>query len=198
MLNLPDSTHWKTKVGTIVHLVFECIMRKDRPGRLRLFQEIILGKISKPSSSASIFRFIRWQIYRFGISDKVTVEEIDELLRVAFLGIRPYFSTLNPDGVLTYTPPENYYNEQRFQITLPSGATISGVIDLLLIWHGRSVCIDLKTQAKKFSRCELPSNVQAILYQLATYRQHGLIPTIDFILVRHAPTDRTPDKHILS
>ena len=38
VLGLPDSTHWKTKVGSVTHLVFECMMRKTRARRLEVFQ----------------------------------------------------------------------------------------------------------------------------------------------------------------
>jgi hypothetical protein len=73
---------------------------------------------------------------------------------------------------------------------------ISGFIDLLLLWPDSAVCVDLKSQREKFVRAELPSNVQAAIYQLACQKEHGWIPTVDFILLRHAPTGKTPDKHI--
>lgn len=196
ILNLPESVHWKTRTGSTLHKLFECIMRKDRPARAAVFQAtMVSGTIHLPDHP-SLTRFVNWQLRREGIDDKVTIAEIEELLRVAFLGIRPYFTTPEADGTFTYTPPPDYRNEQRFQMTLPSGAVISGFIDLLLLWPDRAVCIDLKTQARKFPREELPSNVQAMLYQTATFREHGLVPIVEFILVRHAPTLKTPDKHI--
>jgi hypothetical protein len=196
ILGLPENVHWKTKVGSCVHSTFECIMRKGRPSRLAIFSAAMVSGTIHLRDHPSLIRFVNWQLRREGIDDKVTVDDIEELLRVAFLGIRPYFITTDADLNTTYTPPPDYRNEQRFQMTLPSGAVMSGFIDLLLLWPDRAVCIDLKTQAKKFPRDELPSNVQATIYQLATFREHGLIPTVDFVLVRHAPTTKTPDKHI--
>lgn len=193
---LPDNVHWRTRVGSITHLVFECLMRKDRLRRFTIFREIMMTGVIRIRDHSSLVRFIQWQLRREGIDDKATVDDIGELLQVAFTGIRPYFTTVGPDGITDFTPPPDCRNEQRFQLTLSSGAVISGFIDLLLLWPDRAVCIDLKTQREKFVRAELPSNVQSALYQMATYKEHGIVPTVDFILLRHAPTVRTPDKHI--
>ncbi len=85
---------------------------------------------------------------------------------------------------------------------------MSGFIDLLILWGEEpkgagqvfapsgAIVIDLKTQGTKFTRAELPSNVQALCYQMATYRQFGIIPAVEFILLRHPPGPRSPDKHI--
>jgi hypothetical protein len=195
ILRLPDSTHWKTKVGSVTHLVFEVIMRKDRARRLALFRSIMeTGRFSF-ADHPSLTRFVAWQLRRESIASQCTVADIEELLRVAWLGIRPHFiSTV--DGKVVYTPPPRYVNEHRFQITLASGAVISGFIDLLLVWEDRAVVIDLKTKAAKFTKADLPSNVQAAMYQLVCQREHGITPTVEFIMLRHGPTSRTPDKHI--
>lgn len=196
VLGLPDSVHWKTKVGTVVHLVFECLMHRHRPRRAEAFRAIMVSGVFRVADYAPLVRFIQWQLRREEIADKVTVADIEQLLHVAFLGIRQYFITTAEDGTVTYTPPADYRNEQRFQITLPSGAVISGFIDLLLLWPDRAVCIDLKTQKEKFVRAELPSNIQAAIYELAVEWEHKVVPAVEFVLVRHAPSKRYPLMHI--
>lgn len=189
---LPQSTHWKTKVGTIVHLLFEVIMH---PRRRALFEHIMVSGRFAVSDHPVLVRFVRWQLRREGIAANVTIEEIGELTHVAFLGIRPHFIHIEGKETL-YSPPPRFENEYRFKITLPSGAVISGFIDLLLIWSDHVLVIDLKSQAAKFTRAELPHNVQAIMYQTVGYRETGIVPAVEFIMVRHPPTARTPDKHI--
>jgi hypothetical protein len=196
ILGLPDSVHWRTKVGSCVHLVFECLMHRTRPRRAEAFRHIMVTGTFRAADYAPLIRFIQWQLRREDIADKVTVSDIEQLLHVAFLGIRQYFTTTSEDGTVTYTPPSDYRNEQRFQITLPSGAVISGFIDLLLLWPDRAVCIDLKTQKDKFVRAELPSNIQAAIYELAVMMEHDVVPAVEFVLVRHAPTKRNPLLHI--
>lgn len=199
---LPSSSHWKTRVGSAVHSVFECIMH---PRRRALFKQIIESATFNAYDHPSILRYIRWYIAREDIPLS-SVEEISELLNVAFLGIRRHF--INSKG--EYAPPPRFVNEHRFQLKVGE-ATMSGFIDLLILWGDTSpesegggsvfipsgaIVIDLKTQGQKFTRAELPSNGQAIIYQLCVYKEWGIVPAVEFILLRHGPTVRTPDKHI--
>lgn len=204
VLWMPQTTHWKTKVGSQVHAAFECLMRKDRPRRAALLRDILMrGIIVVPDPTTpldrqfkALWRFIEWQLRRDGIATMTTALEILDLLRVAFLGIRPYFVTPDANGATKWTPPDHWTNEKRFKMTLPSGAVISGFIDLWLQWKDRIVIIDLKSQGQKFTKADLPHNVQASIYQLAGFKETGIVPTVEFIMLRHGPTTRTPDKHI--
>lgn len=195
ILRLPDGSHWKTRTGSVVHLLFECIMNQKRPKRVALFMQIMVTGRFNLSDHPELLRFIKWQLQREEIADRATPEDINELINVAWLGIRPHFTSV-VDGEIVYTPPPHFVNEQRFEITLSSGAVISGFIDLLLVWPDRAIVIDLKTQKDKFTRKELPNNIQAIMYQLVCHRQEGFMPAVEFIMLRHAPTKRTPNLHI--
>lgn len=193
--NLPDRSHWKTRTGSVAHLLFEVIMH---PRRLALFRTMMLDPALRLTSYPHLIRFTRWQLIRFEIADKVTVEDIAQLLDVALVGVRPYFVDVQGQ----WSPPSRWINEHRFQMTLPSGAVISGFIDLLLIWIGadgvttRTIVIDLKSQAAKFTKAELPSNVQGAMYAMVTYWEFGIVPEVVFLMLRHAPTDKTPNKHL--
>ncbi len=189
---LPSSSHWKTRTGSCLHSVFECLMH---PRRRATFERIMVEGVFRIEEHPAVLRYINWYRQREDIM-QATVEDIVDMLNVAFLGIRPYFTSRGPKGETLYTPPPRFVNEHRFQITLSSGAVISGFIDLLLVWPDRALVIDLKSQAAKMTRAELPNNVQAAMYQMVTSRETGLIPAVEFIMVRHGPTSRTPDKHV--
>lgn len=207
IIRLPSSSHPKTRVGSLTHLVFEVVMH---PRRRAMFRRIMQTETFCVADYPVLVRFIKWQLKRWDLVGMATVEDIEELLHVAWVGIRPHFTTrVKWEGdieVLCYTPPDVFINEHRFQITLSSGAVISGFLDLVLLWGKvvdgvfvaeRVVVVDLKTQAEKFSRKELPSNVQAAMYQMVVEREHGgLIPAVEFIMLRHAPTKRHPQLHI--
>ncbi len=192
---LPQSTHWKTRAGSVTHLVFECVMNQRRPKRLALFKSIMETPSFNLLNHPALVRFTAWQLRREGIAAQCSVADIGQLLDVAWLGLRPHF-TSTVDGKLVYAPPPRYVNEHRFQIKLSSGAVISGFIDLLLVWPDRAIVIDLKTQAAKFPQAELPSNVQGAMYQLVCYREEGFVPTVEFLMLRHPPGPRSPEKHI--
>lgn len=176
-------SHIKTRVGTLIHLLFEMLMH---PRRTPIFRAA-LEKGFHVREHPSIVRFIHWYCHR-EVIHPYDIDEIGAMIDVAFLGIAPYFTS--PD------PPIAHFNERRFQLSLGEHATIAGVIDLLLIWKDRAVVVDLKSQGTKFPRASLASNIQAMVYQLSVHQQFGFIPTVDFIMVRHPPGPRAKDKHI--
>lgn len=181
-LRIPSKTHHKTHQGSAIHKVFELLMA---PKRLPLFRALVLAPTTAPIP-VSVSRFFRSYDACHGMAPYEMADML-AMLRVAFIGIRPYFV----DSAGAYSPPPRVLNEHRFQFELEE-ATISGFIDLLLVWPDRAVVIDLKSQGKKFSAKELADNVQSVIYQLATHRETGFVPTVDFILLRHGPTPRTP------
>jgi hypothetical protein len=117
------------------------------------------------------------------------MEEFDGMLKVAFMYIAEYFKD---------NPNLNYTNEERFQIKI-GFAEISGFIDLLIKFEDKDwIIVDLKSQGKRFTESELADNVQAVMYQLAVWKTYQKRARVDFIMLRHPPTTRTPDKHIQS
>ena len=196
VLRIPSATHWKTHCGTLTHTVFECLMN---PRRRALFIKIIESGEFKVRDYPSIVRCIEMFFRRYDITLS-SVEEIGELVNVAFIGIRKYFL----DKENKYSPPPFFENERKFKVAIRD-ATARGFIDLLILWgdtvdkkftatHG--VVIDLKSQGTKFTKADLPNNIQAAIYQAACYHEFGVIPAVEFIMLRHGPTTRTPDKHI--
>lgn len=170
------------------------------PRRRGLFIKVIESGEFKVRDYPSIVRYIE-AFFRRNDVTLSSVEEIGELANVAFLGIRKYF--LDKGGKV-YSPPPFFENERRFKLLIRE-ATISGFIDLLILWgdtvdgqfvatHG--VVVDLKSQGQKFTKADLPNNIQAAIYQAACHHEFGIIPAVEFIMVRHGPTARCPEKHI--
>lgn len=199
VLRIPSGSHYKTRIGSAAHTLFECIMHARRR---KIFIEIILAGKFNIYDYPAMVRYIKWVLVRDDISLS-SVDEIGELLNVAFLGIRKHFLSL--DGK-SYSPPPYFENERRFKLYVGE-TVISGFIDLLILWGVTNrdtgqfkpdggIVIDLKSQGQKFTKASLPSNVQAVCYQLACHKEFGVIPAVEFIMLRHAPTLRTPDKHI--
>ncbi len=190
-VNLPEETHWKTKVGSIVHLLFECCLN---PRRAALLRAALKDDTWRAGQFPTLARFILWQLRRFEVTLS-SVDEVSELLRVAFIAIKPhfdlYFAALDAGEPLPFT----YHTEKRFQMQVGE-ATMSGFIDLLLVWSDRALVMDLKTQREKFTRADVPNNIQAAIYQLACKREFGFVPAVEFIMLRHPPSKRYPVMHI--
>ncbi len=188
---LPQATHWKTKVGTVSHLLFETILL---PRRAALFRAILATDAFDITLYPQLVRFVAWQLRRMEVTLS-SVEEVGRLVRVAFTTVKPHFDAYFAALDAGKPAPFRYYTEKRFQMQVGE-AVMSGFIDLLLVWPDRAQCWDLKTQREKFARADVPNNVQAILYQLACFREFGLIPAVEFIMLRHPPTARHPSLHI--
>lgn len=185
IVKVPSPQHHKTSQGSCIHRLFELLMHPKRRPRFML----LLGLAGELEASSSLLRYIRIYDHYHGIAP-YEMDAMVDMLRVAFLGIRSYFM----DGD-HYRAPPRFFNEYRFQFQL-GDATISGVIDLLILWEDRAIVIDLKSQGAKFKRADLPELPQAIMYQLAVQREFNLIPTVEFIMLRHPPTERNPELHI--
>ena len=99
------------------------------PRRRALFIKIIESGEFKVRDYPSIVRYIETFFRRYDITLS-SVEEIGELVNVAFIGIRKYF--LDKEGK-TYSPPPFFENERKFKVAIRD-ATAGGFIDLLILW----------------------------------------------------------------
>lgn len=189
---LPERTHHKTLQGSCIHSLFECLLN---PKRVAVLRAILKDGFSLTAHPV-VARFIRFYDAKHGIAP-YEMEAMEGMLRVAFLTIKPHFDIYFAALDAGQPAPFRYYTEKRFQMQVGE-ATMSGFIDLLLVWPDRALVIDLKSQGKKWTVAEVPHNVQAILYQLACLREFGLIPAVDFVMVRHAPSKRYPRMHLQS
>lgn len=61
---------------------------------------------------------------------------------------------------------------------------IVGIIDKVAIFPDRLEIYDYKSSKVKFSKEELESNVQALIYSLACFKKYGKIPSVKFLFLR--------------
>ncbi len=189
---LPQSTHHKTRQGSCVHSIAECLLTPKRAAALRA----ILREGFSFALCPAIKRFILSYDAKHGIAP-YDMDAMEDMLKVLFLTIKTHFDAYFAALDAGQPAPFRYYIEKRFQIQI-GDATISGFIDLLLIWPDRALVIDYKSKAKKWTVAEVPNNVQAALYQRACYHEFNLIPDVDFVMVRHMPSKRYPKLHLQS
>lgn len=190
ILGLPSKTHHRTVQGLCIHSIFECLLA---PKRVAAFRAILRDGFIL-AHHPSIERFIRAYDRHHGMSP-YEMSDMSDMLRVAFLAIKPYFDPYFTALDAGEPAPFTYHTEKRFKMVVGK-AVLSGVIDLLLVYPDKAVCLDLKSQREKFKKAELPHNVQAIVYQLAIYEEYKLLAPVEFILLRHPPSKRYPVMHI--
>lgn len=186
VVGLPDAGHHKARQGDCMHAVFEHLMHPKRIERLK----VILKEGFTLARYPSIERYVRLYDAKHQIAP-YEMADMEGMVQVWFEGVKPHL--VNAAG--EFTMPDKMLREHRFQMQV-GAAVMSGFIDLLLIWGDRAVCLDAKSQRDKFVRADVPNNVQAALYQLACQREFNLIPAVEFILLRHAPSKRYPRMHI--
>lgn len=179
-----SGSHVKTRQGSAIHACFEHLLQPKRRARL---ERVIRNGFSF-ADNPSIARFIRFYDHKH-ILMPYRMEDMESMLRVAFLALKPHFFVGDE-----FKPPV-YHSEWRFQLTV-GDAVMSGFIDLLLLWPDRAVVIDVKSQGQKWVRADVPHNLQAAIYSLSVYDQFKLIPSTEFIMVRHPPSRRAPDNHL--
>lgn len=180
ILGLPDSTHWKTRVGSYLHNVIEYTLK---PKRRALLDDILTNGFTF-AAFPSINRYARAWIAQYKL-DLWDQQNVEEMLQLTFKTLAPYLK----EG--------EFVSEQRFEIDLGEGATASGYVDIAAIGPDKRI-LDMKTKGQKFTKKELAANMQAAIYQMWYHETYGeLVPT-DFILTRFPPSKRAPKNHIQS
>ena len=179
--HLPETTHPKTYAGTVCHCVFEALCRN---GRKKLLEDVVEKGFSKETSK-SLWRYYEILVKKYKIIDSVS-EHIPAMMDVGAKYVLPILEKYKKARV-----------EVEHEFVLNNGKyEIKGFIDLLIIHDEGALIIDYKSQGKKFSAKEMEFNVQAIVYQLAVWKEFGLESSTEFIMLRHPPTKRHPEKHI--
>lgn len=182
--NLPQKVWAKTHAGSTVHSILEALRRDRHRAHLDLVKE--KGTIY---ASPAISRLVRAWVAKTKMGPDI-VEPIDAMCMLV----------LNQTSFLDTGATKTFDPEHEFKLTLPRGGTVKGFIDRLAIYgegdSRRAVITDYKSQGKRFTANELRDNYQALTYQLYVWRAFGIPATVEFIMLRHPPTSRTPEKHI--
>lgn len=179
--HLPETTHPKTFAGTVAHEIFEFLAQKEnRP---------ILEQVKKAGFDACSIPVIQKMMDEWVEKFEIIEDVAAGIPQMLDLGCEFLYDKLTDPKLL------EYHTEKEFTLR-GKKYEIKGFIDLLLIYKDHALIVDYKSQGQKFTKEELDFNIQALVYQLVVHREHNLKSDVEFILLRHPPTSRTPDKHI--
>ncbi len=185
---LPQRKWSRTQQGQIIHSIFESLLARKRIKTL----EYIIIKGFDINHYPNIIRYIHTYHRNKDNLGDYTIESMGEMLKIAFMSIKPYFT----DSEGNFTPPKRYSSEERFEFKV-GDATLSGFIDMLIeLSNGEMIILDLKSQKNRFTKDEMSDNIQAFMYQLAVYEKYGKLAKVIFVMLRHPPTTRTPEKFL--
>lgn len=175
ILKVPDITHPKTKIGTLVHSILECLLN---PRHKKTYLAIYTTR--DVYSSSSVSRLI--EIFLRKNSD-ITEEIASHINDLVFVALDYDFFQENAKKVL---PPE-----YSFELDLGT-FSIKGFIDRLAFYDDKVLIRDYKTQKDKFTKKEVKENIQALFYQLAAWEIFKMPAKVEFLLLRHPKTARNP------
>lgn len=185
VLKLPETIHPKTITGTCAHSILECLLN---PRHKRHYDLVMSGSKSDQSiyNSPVIKRFVKIYQNKYRL-DQVLIDDLDSMVMVV-LQLTDYLEKQSDEAF----PPEHEFlitiGEQNYQIR--------GFIDRLARKGDLYLIKDYKTQGKRFDEDELANNFQAAMYQLYIWKKFKSLSTVQFIMLRHPPTKRDPQKHI--
>lgn len=192
ILKRPTKEWPKTIMGTLAHAIFEAL-RKER--HLKAYNEVI----SAPNGgvdyrlSPSVARLVAWYQRKHKIEDKL----LADLNGMLFVGLKLIdFQWVNADKDPVTGKPITYGPEHEFTITLDDGTKVRGFIDDMGQVGQRLVIRDFKSQGKRWDKEELANNIQGFIYMLYAEQAFNLPASVEFVMLRHPPTSRLPDKHL--
>jgi hypothetical protein len=142
------------------------------------------GKKSVYNSKA-VARLIRMWQNKYCLS-QILIDDVDDMVLLVLTQ-----TNYLDEGATQKFPPE-----QEFNLVIGDKYPIRGFLDKLAIYGNKIKITDYKTQGKLFSQSELDNNIQAAVYQSYCKKKYNLPADVEFIMVRHPPTKRTPNKHL--
>lgn len=180
---LPERIWERTIIGTLVHSILECLRR---PRHLKNYH-MIVDKANRKvdyKASPSITRLINIYQRKYNIAQEL-IDDINGMLEVALVHYDFFFS-----GAKEIYPPE-------MEIIKRIGdARIKLIIDASASFGNRGRITDYKSQKNRFTAEELEFNIQALLYASELEEKYGIPFDVEFVMLRHPPTKRLPEKHI--
>lgn len=181
ILRLPEKTHPKTLVGSLMHTIFECLKKP----RHRHHFDLVNQAPFDIYRSKAIKRLIERTAKRLKIAENL-LEDVNSMAKIGLADIDFFHSK----SLETFAP------EHQFIIILPSGARIKGFIDDMARYEDKFVIRDYKSQKDRFSEHELEHNIQAIIYQLYVWETFKMPASVEFIMLRHPSKKNKPNNHI--
>jgi len=180
ILKLPQKIWPRTIIGSLAHAILECLYRKKH----RHHHDIIksTGTIY---SSAAVARLVkRWQI-KHSIAEDL-IADVDAMIILV----------LTQTNFLDEGATRKFQPEHEFRMTLKNRAIIKGFLDRFAIFDDKARIIDYKSQRNRFTKEEVIDSFQSLVYQLFLWKEYGMLAEVVYVLLRHPPTKKMPDKHL--
>lgn len=165
-LKLPKTSNTGSNRGLICHGVLESLLN---PRRINHYNSIIQDNTI--TKNKGIYALVKKHAKKLGIDDEENLQMIDEMILIALKN--DFFCKGN----------EKIEAEKEFSIK-NENYSILGFVDKTAHFKDEIKIYDYKTSKIKFSKKEIQTNVQALMYSLACYINYKVIPTISFIFLR--------------
>lgn len=178
----PEKVWPRTHVGTVVHSVLESLYRAKHHAVYDTVKTA--GTID---ASPAIKRLVRaWQ-HKTNLSDEL-IADVDPMTMLV----------LNRTNFLDEGAIRRFEPEHEFTMVLKNGGKVRGYIDRLTVYPDPEAWVvwDYKSQKKRFTESEVRDSFQSLVYQWYLWKTYGALATVKYVMLRHPPTSRTPDKHI--
>lgn len=178
---LPEKVWARTSAGSASHGILECL---SRPKHRHHHDEIKSAQTIEASPAVS--RLLRAWIHKTKMPENVYCD-IDKMCLVA----------INHTNFLDEGATQRFDPEHEFRMTLSNGAVVKGFLDRVAIFGDKMVISDYKTARNKMDKEEVVDSYQALTYQLWAYRTHGVLAEVRFFFLRHGPSKRYPNNHVM-
>lgn len=171
---IPQEGNYGSSRGTVVHLLFECLLK---PRHRKHYDLIVKEKSIK--NIPVIFRFINKQMKKEKIIDECdnkgnnNFKLIDEMILVGLL-----YDFYCEEGKLEQAETEFNYTDPK------SRYTVRGFIDKLASKEDLLMIYDYKSSSDVFKGADLEFNVQALMYSLYAKRVRKMDSLVRFIFLR--------------
>ena len=190
VLKVPERVWAKTVMGSLAHSIFECLRN---PCHRHHFDAITAPVTSVDYNlSPALARLVRMWQEKHKI-EQWLIDELNGLLYVGLLCIDFHWTNADKDES---GAPKVYGPEHEFKLILDDGTEIKGFIDDMAMVGGIMVIRDFKSAKRKFAEADLPHNIQSMIYALYVWQRFGVPSMTQFVMLRHPPTKRAPEKHL--
>ena len=167
-LKVPDTTNDGASRGTIVHLIFELLLKPRHKKKYFI-------KLKKSPTSIlrikPLNRLLNKHAKRLNVDDKDNMALIYQMLYVGF------------NHNFYCKGSKDLKEEEHFEIE-GDNFVINGFIDKKAFYKNKIDIWDYKSSKARFNKEEIESNYQALMYSLATFKQDGIIPEVKFLFLR--------------
>lgn len=181
IMGLPQKIWARTSAGSCTHSVLEAL-RKDKN---RAYHDEIKSAQTIYAVPA-IGRLVRAWAYKTKMPPDI-VADIDEMCLVA----------INHTNFLDLDATERFEPEYEFNLKLPNGAVLKGFIDRFARYLDVFRLHDYKTARKKKTVAEIVDNYQSLCYQLFVWLTFGKLAEVRYYFLRHPPSKRYPNNHVM-